>query len=143
VYDIHFCAELAGEGEFTVIPCADFGDHAQTDFLLHHDDHALEIESAVPEMEENRCGNVVGEIGNEFELFVFGEELVRQFFERMIEDVASKQGNIVYGFELIFEAGHEGSVDFDGENPVRPLVQAYGQCSQPRADFDDIVVFGQ
>lgn len=141
--DINFGAEMAGESEFAVVVRSDFCDHAKSDFFLNHDDHALEVEGVIPEVKEYGRGDVVGEVGDEFELLRLWEEFFDQFFRGMIKDVAAEKRYVVDGLKLVFQTGHERAINFDSQDTVRPLVQARGEGSEPGANFDHIVLIRQ
>jgi hypothetical protein len=120
--------------ETAVVAVAGCGGDAVYDFPLQHHVHVVDCVDVLQEMEEERRGDVVGQVADYAQ--PLGAALAREGGEVEGEGVGFVDGEARLVGKLGLQLRDEVAVDFDGvEGASFGVEQCARQCASPRTDF--------
>jgi len=142
--DLRLSEKLDHDGEDASIRVPGWRDNAFPDFFLDHDDNKRWFRIEFEKFPQNRRGNVVGEIGDEFVRCSWacpsGAEGDGGIKKKCILRHNSHVSPVV---EFFGQVASEDFIFFDGVHVCSCLRQRFGEDPQTRADFEDVFPFSQ
>ena len=128
---------LHGNGECAVVLRSGTRSHANSDLLLHHGHHALDGQMLFEECHEDRGGDVVGKIRNDFEPLSRTE--VQDAEDVQLQDVARHDGHVVIALQCLGENGREFFIQLDGDDARTALREPLRQRADAGANLEDSI----
>lgn len=125
--------ELDGDGEQAVVAGAGLGGDTVGDFSLDHEHGAIDRLLVCDEMEQDVRGEVVGQIADYEEFFVW----LRERGEVDVEDVALDDFDMGLGSEAFAEAGREVAVKLNRDKARGTRSEQLGDGGFAGSDFND------
>lgn len=131
-------AEVAGAGT---------GGEAFGHLPLHGKAEAVDGQRLEEQVDQQRGGDAVGQVGDEHEAAGYGVPQLVQGLGQLGgeavfggEGVGVDEADVVGLGEAFDEDAVEHRVEFDGDDPARKVRQVFGEASGAGADFEDAVV---
>ena len=122
-------AALQHDRQAAIVGRGGFGNHALDDFFLQHESHVADVRGKRHQVEQQRGGNVVGQVADD-------AQVVPQRTEVEFQCVAAVNGEAVGGPGAV-QPRDDVAVEFDRMQVRQAVEQGLGQRAEAGADLDD------